>query len=70
MKLFVEDIKGYMETFDNVKNIIITKVYNKNSLIIKFKNYHTEELTIPLTEIRLAYMINIETMEEYFRYEK
>ena len=70
MKLFIEDMKGYSDTYTRVKNVIIAKVNNKNSLIVKFKDYHTEELTIPLSEIRLTFMINLETMEEYFRYEK
>lgn len=75
MRLFVEDMKGYMETFDNVKKVSIKKVDNKNTLIINYNANpilfdNSIDITIPLNEIRLAFMINLETMDEYFRYEK
>lgn len=68
MKLFVEDIKGYMETYNNVKKIYIKKIDNKNNLIVK--DIYNEITYILLNQVKLAFLINVETMEEYFRYEK
>lgn len=74
-RLFVEDLKGYMETFDNVDKVEIVKPCNvsfsndkRNHLYI-IKNSHCIDC-IPLSEIKLAFMVNTETMEEYFRYRK
>ena len=69
MKLFIEDMKGYMDTYTNVYSIQIKKINNKNNLIIKY-NPLKDDTIIPLNTVKLAFMINIETMEEYFRYEK
>lgn len=71
MKLFVEDLKGYVEVFKNVSNIKIIKRDKKNILVIHTKNnYNLMGFTIPLSEIRLCYMIDPITLNEYFRYEK
>lgn len=69
-KLFIEDLKGYMEVYTHVERVIITKVDGrKNYLVVFFTNRNTQEF-IPLNEIRMCYLINIDTMEEYFRYSK
>ena len=65
----LEDLKGYMETFDNVNEISIKKQNNHNTLIIDY-DYENKQIYIPLKEIRLCWLVNIDTMEEYFRYEK
>ena len=69
-KLFIEDLKGYMEVYNYVKRVVITKVDGrKNYLAVFFTNRDTQEY-IPLNEIRLCYLVNIDTTEEYFRYSK
>ena len=75
MKLFIEDMKGYTKTYNNVKKVSIKKIDNKNTLIVNYNANpilfdNTIDETIPLNEIKLAFAINLETMEEYFRYEK
>ena len=71
MKLFVEDLKGYVETFKNVTNVKITKRDKNNILVIHTKNtYNLMGCAIPLKDIRLCYMIDPITSNEYFRYEK
>ena len=69
-KIFIENIKGYMEVYNHVERVVITKIDGrKNYLVVFFTNKSTQEF-IPLNEIRLCYLINIDTMEEYFRYTK
>ena len=69
MKLFVEHIKGYMVVFSSVKKINIGKIDNKNYLFIE-KYSSCENDKIKLSDIRLAFLVDTETMKEYFRYEK
>lgn len=69
LKLFIEYIKGYMEEFEKVKKVFIKKIDNKNVLEIVFEN-SLEKIHIHLTDIKLCFLINQETLEEYFRYEK
>lgn len=69
MKLFIENTKGYMDTYTNVWSIQIKKIENKNNLIIKYNSLKENDI-ISLNEIKLAFMIDINTMIECFRYEK
>lgn len=69
LKLFVEDLKGYMDTYTNVKLVFVRKLGKKNILEVRFTNNREPEL-IPLAEVRLAFMIDLNTMDEMFRYEK
>lgn len=78
MKLFVEDLKGYMEAIDNVKRVVIEKIDNKNNLLV-YTDCFTDQpyTTIPLKDIKLSFMVKVvkdkkgyESVEEYFRYEK
>lgn len=69
-KLFIEDLKGYVDTYIHVERIKIAKINDrKNYLVIYFTN-KSEQVSIPLNEIRLCFLTNIDTMEEYFRYSK
>ena len=69
MRLFVENIKGYMENYDNVYKVNIKKVNNKNHLVIYYNSYKAAD-TILLKNVKLAYLIDVESMHEYFRYVK
>lgn len=69
MKVFVEDTKGYVDIYDNIYKISIKKINGKNNLIIK-GSPATDEINIPLKEIKLAYAIDNINLDEYFRYEK
>lgn len=69
MKLFVEDLKGYMSIYEHVKKIRINKIDNKNTLQIQYIFSPLIEY-IPLSKIKLCYMIDEETLVEVFRYEK
>ena len=69
-KLFIEDLKGYMDTYVDVKRIKIKKKERKNVLKIEYWLSTKEDDIIPLNEIKMCYLINIDTMEEYFRYSK
>ena len=70
MKLFVEDMKGYMDVYEDVFTVKIKKVLNKNCLIIRYGDLKKPNEIIKLSEIRLAFMIDPETTREYFRYAK
>lgn len=70
LKLFVEDLKGYMDTYVDVKKIKIEKKEKKNVLKIEYWLSTKEDEIIPLNEIRLAFMVDLNTMIEMFRYEK
>jgi hypothetical protein len=69
LRLFIEDKKGYMETFDNVYKVCIKKFDNKNTLEICYNSLKDVEY-IPLTSVKLCFLIDVDTMHEYFRYEK
>lgn len=69
LRLFVENTKGYMETFNNVYKVSIKKFNNKNTLEVCF-NSKEDVMYIPLKDIRLCFFVDVETMHEYFRYEK
>ena len=69
MRLFVEDLKGYMDVYENVNKVSIKKIDNKNKLIINYDLQQRIEF-IDLKEVRLAFMIDKDTLIEYFRYEK
>jgi hypothetical protein len=69
LKLFVTDKKGYVDEYRNVSRVKITKVDNKNVLQIEY-NSSKENEYIALSDITLCYLIDVNTMHEYFRYEK
>lgn len=69
IRLFIENIKGYMYTYDNVYSVKIKKHNNKNTLLIYYNANEYDEL-IPLNEIQTAFLVNVDTMQEYFRYTK
>lgn len=69
MNVFVENKSGIMLEFDNIWKITIKKINVKNTLILK-GNPASDEINIPLSEIRLAYAFDNVNYEEYFRYEK
>ena len=68
MKIFIENKKGYIDIYDNIKHFKIKKIDNKNNLIIK--DYDNFTAIISLNEITLFYIIDSETLTELFRYEK
>lgn len=74
MRLFVEDNKGYVDVYDNVYKVSIKKIDNKNNLLIHINNTPDKEFAftenILLSKIKLAYLVDVDTMHEYFRYEK
>lgn len=69
LKLFIEDTKGYVDTYKNVWAVNIKKIEGKNTLEIKYNSLKENDY-INLSEVRLAYLINIDSMHEYFRYVK
>ena len=70
MKLCIEDLKGYMDTFEDVRRVRIEKIDKKKVLRIIYWLSTKEDEIIPLAEIRLAFMVDLKNMEEYFRYER
>ena len=68
-KIILEDNRGYMEFFEDVTRAKIIKIDNKNTLKIEYKE-EKYNLFIPLVNIKMFFIINQETTEEYFRYEK
>lgn len=70
MKLFVEEHKtSYMNVYNNVRKVTILKMDKKNFLEIRYTNREDVDY-LPLSDIQLCFLIDLETMEEYFRYEK
>ena len=73
MKLFIEYIKEYDDVFTRVQKVKLMKKNNKNVFEISFEDRilgEIEKLYIPLKDVKLMFMIDAETLEEYFRYEK
>lgn len=73
MKLFIEYLKEYDDVFTRVKKVKLMKKNNKNVFEISFEDRilgEIEKLYIPLKDVKLMFMIDTETLEEYFRYEK
>ena len=70
-KLFVEDMKGYMDTYRYIKRVRMwkDKLNNKHYLTVEFDN-GDENIIIPITEIKECFLVNLDTNEEYFRYVK
>lgn len=69
LKLFVEDKKGYVDEYTNVYRVMIKKIDNKNTLEIQYNSLKDNDYIL-LTDIELCYLIDVNTMHEYFRYEK
>jgi hypothetical protein len=69
LKVFYEDNEGIVVSEGFVKKVGIRKVNNKNHLYIEY-TIDREESIIPLADIRLAFLFDVETMYEFFRYEK
>ncbi len=70
-RIFIEDLKGYIEAID-IKRAYIEKEGSTNVLKIQYIKNNTEtiETRENLSNINLFYIINIETLEEIFRYTK
>lgn len=69
LRLFVENKKGYVDVYDNVYKVKIKKIDNKNILEISYNSLKDCDYIL-LNSITLCYLIDIDTMYEYFRYEK
>jgi hypothetical protein len=69
-KIFIENLKGYMEVYNHVERVVITKIDGRKNYLVVFFTTKSRQEFIPLNEIRMCYLININTMEEYFRYSK
>lgn len=69
MKVFIENLKGYMSIYENIKRIKICKKDNKGCLQLEYIFSPIIEY-IPLKDIRLCYAMDMEKFVEYFRYEK
>lgn len=69
MKLFVENSKGYMNVYNNVYKVSVKKINNKNHLLIYYNSCKTAD-KILLKDIKLAFLVDTDTMHEYFRYQK
>lgn len=70
LKLFVEDLKGYMDTYLNVRRVKIKKIDGKKVLVVEYWLSIKEDEIIPLKEINLAFLVDLKNHEEYFRYDK
>lgn len=67
LRLFYNDTKGYVTTVDDVRKVTIEKLNKVKYLTVLQKS---GKLTIEkLTDIELAYIVDIETMQELFRYD-
>lgn len=67
LRLFYTDKKGYVTTVDDVAKVTIEKLNKVKYLTVQQK---TGKLIIEkLTDIELAYIVDIETMQELFRYD-
>lgn len=69
LRLFVENKKGYVDVYDNVYKVKIKKTDNKNILEISYNSLKDCDYIL-LKSITLCYLIDVDTMHEYFRYEK
>ena len=69
LRLFVENKKGHVDVYDNVYKVKIKKIDNKNILEISYNSLKDCDYIL-LNSIILCYLIDIDTMHEYFRYEK
>lgn len=69
LNLFVESLKGNMNVYENVYKVKIKKIDNKNVLEIIYNSLKDCEY-IFLSNIKLCYLIDVDTTHEYFRYEK
>lgn len=69
MKVFIEKLNGYMDTYSNVYKIKITRIDKKNVLILKF-NPLKDDIIYQLKDIKLAFAVDNVNYNEYFRYEK
>lgn len=69
MKIFIEDTKGYTESYKDVVRAKMMKLDNKKVLKVEFIDPR-ENFFMPMVYIKMFFLINEETLEEYFRYEK
>lgn len=69
MKIFIENPKGYTESHKGVVRAKIMKLENQKVLKVEFIDPR-ENFFIPMVYIKMFFLINEETLEEYFRYEK
>ncbi len=69
MKLFIENTKGIMTTYEHIERIKIHKIDNKNTLQVEYKFSPIIE-NILLSKIKLCYLLDEKTQFEVFRYKK
>ena len=71
MRLFVEDLKGCVDVYDNVYRVSIRKKNNKNVLFVEYNSLKDND-TLLLKYINLAYLVEVYngSHHEYFRYNK
>ena len=69
MKLFVWYTDNYSDVFNYAERVFIKKIGGKKHLEVHCYNKSEVDL-IPLADIKLCYLIDVDTMHEYFRYEK
>lgn len=73
MRLFIENIKGIMDVVDNVDRVMIKRGNDKKLYLLAFYNNRDNTYNIDtrlLADVRLAYLLDVDTMKEYFRYTK
>lgn len=69
MKACVENLKGITYIYEHVGRVIICKRDNIKYLEIEYR-FKSEVVWIPLKEVRMCRMVDMETFREWFRYEK
>ena len=67
LRLFYNDTKGYVTTVDDVEKVTIEKLNKVKYLTVQQKS--GELIIEKLTDIELAYIVDIDTMQELFRYD-
>lgn len=70
MKLIVEDVKGYVDFYEDVFQIKIMKIDKKNILKVRYGDLSKNNELIPLREVKRAILIEEDSLVERFRYEK
>ena len=70
-RLYIEYLSGFMDVVDNVSFVTIEKpneIERKNHLFIYRNNVCID--SIPLSKIKRVDLVNVNTMEYYFKYIK
>lgn len=66
-KVFTQDKKGYMETYNNVYKFNIYKIARKSYLVLKTNE---GDIKLPLADFDLVFAVDNINLVEYFRYTK